>query len=199
MISDPEVAAADTDEVVAASEAKTEADLCFSARALAQTHPMTAVSHRYRQKCIERERRQQPVRELADWAGTSLLVGYCLRRCEEQAVLAIAGSGISTGVNGDETDTETNTEATASNEVRSEDVDLHRVNALSESLRTGDPASVTLLEADLVVGALDRLIATELDKRHEHMREQLDDEAWTELGDYLAWWVIHGYALRASE
>ena len=163
-------------------------DLCFTARALAQTHPMTEASHRYRQECLEDERRRQPVTELADWATTALLVGYCLRRSEEQRVdggqpgAAVSTSGqigaaVSTGG----------------------EIDLERVTALSESLRVGDAGSVSLLAADVTIAALDQIIATELDKRREHLREQLDDASWSELEDYIAWWVIHGYALRASE
>lgn len=153
-------------------------DVCFTARALAQTHPMTEASHRYRQECLEGERRRQPVTELADWAATALLVGYCLRRSEEQRVAGgEIGATVSTGG----------------------EIDLERVTALSESLRVGDAGSVSLLPAEVTVAALDRIIATELDKRQEHLREQLDDEAWSELEDYIAWWVIHGYALRASE
>ena len=153
-------------------------DLCFAARALAQTHPMTDASHRYRQECLDSERRRQPVTELADWAATALLVGYCLRRSEEQRVHDGAfAAAASTG----------------------DQIDLEHVTALSESLRVGDPGSVSLLPAEVTVAALDRIIATELDKRQEHLREQLDDEAWSELEDYIAWWVIHGYALRASE
>lgn len=153
-------------------------DLCFAARALAQTHPMTEASHRYRQECLEAERRRQPVTELADWAATALLVGYCLRRSEEQRV----HDGVLAAVTcaGDE-------------------IDLDHVTELSESLRLGDPGSVSLLPADVTIAALDRIIGTELDKRNEHLREQLDDASWSELEDYIAWWVIHGYALRASE
>lgn len=152
-------------------------DLCFTARALAQTHPMTEASLRYRQQCFESERARQPVTELADWASNALLVGYCLRRSEEQRVHedrlpAVSAAG---------------------------EVDLENVAALSESLRVGDAASVSLLAADVAVAALDRIIATELDKRREHLREQLDDASWSELEDYIAWWVIHGYALRAGE
>jgi len=153
-------------------------DLCFAARALAQTHPMTEASHRYRQECLERERRRQPVTELADWAATALLVGYCLRRSEEQRV--------HDGVFADAASTD-------------DGIDLDHVTALSESLRLGDPGSVSLLPADVTIAALDRIIGTELDKRNEHLREQLDDASWSELEDYIAWWVIHGYALRASE
>jgi hypothetical protein len=151
------------------------ADLCFAARALAQTHPMTELSLRYRQQRFEEERARQPVTELADWASTALLVGYCLRRSEEQHVsqdqLPVVVS----------------------------EIDLERVAALSEALRTGDASSVSLLASPVTVAALDRIIATEMDKRQEHLREQLDDAEWSELEDYIAWWVIHGYAVRASE
>ena len=153
------------------------ADLCFAARALAQTHPMTEASLRYRQQCFESERARQPVSELADWASTALLVGYCLRRSEEQRVPQDRLPAV----------------AAAS------EIDLERVAALSEALRTGDAGSVSLLAASVTVAALDRIIATELDKRNEHLREQLDDAEWSELEDYIAWWVIHGYALRTSE
>ncbi len=154
-------------------------DLCFAARALAQTHPMTEASHRYRQECLEQERRRQPVTELADWAATALLVGYCLRRTEEQRVPEDQlGAGSASAGDG---------------------IDLERVAALSELLRVGDPGRVTLLAGEAIVAALDRIIATELEKRHEHLREQLDDASWSELEDYIAWWVIHGYTLRASE
>ena len=176
-------------------------DLCFTARALAQSHPMTESSHRYRQECVETERRRQPVGELADWAGTAMLVGYCLRRSEEQRVphpqptetAPAALTSRKTGSNqriasGEPTET-----------VGLDGVDIESVGAISESLRTGDPASVSLLSAEATVSALDRIIASELDKRHEHLREQLDDSAWSELEDYISWWVIHGYALRASE
>ena len=154
-------------------------DLCFTARALAQTHPMTEASHRYRQECLDSERRRQPVTELADWAGTALLVGYCLRRSEEQRVHEDPPPAVAVSAD--------------------RGIDLDSVTALSESLRVGDAGSVSLLPAEVTVAALDRIIATELDKRHEHLREQLDDPSWSELEDYIAWWVIHGYALRASE
>ncbi len=154
-------------------------DLCFAARALAQTHAMTEASHRYRQECLEQERRRQPVTELADWAATALLVGYCLRRTEEQRV--------------------PDDQLAAASAPSGDRIDLEQVAALSELLRVGDPGRVTLLSCEAIVAALDRIIATELEKRHEHLREQLDEASWSELEDYIAWWVIHGYALRASE
>ncbi len=158
-------------------------DLCFTARALAQTHPLTASAHRYRQACFERERAKQPVPELADWAGAGLLVGYCLRRAEERA----AGFSFVPAVSTAEVGAASSAEPPA------------RVASITDALRLGDADSVTLLPGAEVVAALDRLIATEVDKRREHLREQLDDESWAELEGYIAWWVIHGYALRAGE
>ena len=171
-------------------------DLCFAARALAQTHPMTEASHRYRQECLELERRRQPVTELADWAATALLVGYCLRRSEEQRAHNNPNTAarLQTTGSGDPHNNPNTAAAGAGGEI-----DLERVAALSESLRVGDPGSVSLLRAEVIIAALDQIIGTELDKRRDHLREQLDDASWSELEDYIAWWVIHGYALRASE
>lgn len=152
-------------------------DLCFTARALAQTHPMSSPALRYRQRRFEEERARQPVSELADWASTALLVGYCLRRAEEQVVpVSRSEQGLDTP----------------------DDYEM-AAGAVAETLRAGDPATIALLPAETTVAALDRLIATELEKRHEHVREQLDDAAWTELEDYIAWWVVHGYAVRVTE
>lgn len=152
-------------------------DLCFTARALAQTHPMSEGALRYRQRCFEQERDRQPVPEIADWASTALLVGYCLRRAEEREVLGEAAPGIP--------------DDAAVSEAALADA--------TATLRTGDASTITLLEAPTTLASLDRLIATELDKRREHLREQLDDDEWLELEDYISWWVVHGFCVRATE
>lgn len=151
-------------------------DLCFTARALAQTHPMTDPALRYRQCRFEAERARQPVPEIADWASAGLLVGYCLRRAEEAATDRIRPTdGLPLGAYAD-------------------------AARVSTTLVTGDdPDAGTLLPAEIVLAALDRLIVSELGKREEHLREQLDDAAWNELETYVAWWVLHGYAVRAAE
>ena len=166
-------------------------DLCFTARALAQSHPMSEAAHRYRQACVERDRQRQPVGEPADWAGTALLVGYCLRRAEEQLAGELSpAAAAECGRDGP---------GLRAGSAAGGGIDEAGVAAVSEAPRTGDADRVSLLPAEVTVGALDRIIATELDKRREHLREQLDDGAWAELEDYIAWWVIHGYALRVSE
>lgn len=151
-------------------------DLCFAARALAQTHPMSESALRYRQSCFQSERERQHVTELADWASTAMLVGYCLRRSEERVVGA----------------------APTVAELDAAEL-AERAARMAETLRTGDARSVTLLPVDVAIAALDRIIGTEIHKRHEHLREQLDDDAWAELEGYVAWWVVHGYCVRAAE
>lgn len=195
---------------VTAAPAVTVDDLCFTARALAQTHPMTEAAHRYRQRCHRTERSRQPAPEPADWASTALLVGYCLRRAEEQQ----AGADPA-GTEGDRLESgsvKTGGAPAGADSVRAEDAEVRpepggadsddlsgAIAAAAESLRTGEAERVTLLDPAVVVSALDRVIATELDKRQEHLREQLDDAEWSELEDYIAWWTVHGYALRAVE
>lgn len=152
------------------------ADMCFAARALAQSHPMTEVARRYRQECFDRQRADQPLPEFADWATTALDVGYCLRRVEEDFTSAMVSS-MDRGDEGVST----------------------RAGRVADHLRFGNPDDITLLAADTVVAALDRLIATELDKRADNVREQLDQADWNDLEAYVAWWVVHGYAIRVAE
>ena len=152
------------------------ADICFAARALAQSHPMTPGALAYHRDRLARERERQPVGEPADWAAAAMVVGYCLRRTEETR---------------------------AENPPALRDIEGDELEAatvlLTGRLRGGDPGGVTILTPEVTVAALDRLIGTEMDKRREHLREQLDDDAWAELGEYVAWWVVHGYCTRAAE
>lgn len=150
--------------------------LGFTARALAQTHPMTEAATRHRQAKVDQERLRQPIPELADWAGTALLVGYCLRRAEA------ATTGVAT-----------NLDSPPPAELDG------LIVTVVDQLRSGDAAGVTIIDAPTLVSALDGLIARELDKRHDNLRDQLDDDAWRELEEYIAHWAVHGYALRAVE
>ncbi len=69
----------------------------------------------------------------------------------------------------------------------------------SDELRNGRPAGSALHEQELVERLLDRVIATEVEKRVEHWKEHLSAADWAMFEDYVAWWVIHGYSLRAAE
>jgi len=134
-------------------------DLTFKARALAQAHPLTMTAAVYRDQMVAEERRTQPMSEFADWAGTALLVGYCIR------LVPLA----------------------------------HETVRLSDEVRNGRPAGTRLLEPALVEALLDRVISTEIDKRVEHWKGQVSATDWATFEVYIAWWVVHGYALRAAE
>ncbi len=154
------------------------ADLTFKARALAQAHPLTVTATAYREQMIVEERRTQPMAEFADWAATAFLVGYCIRRIEE----ADCGMVPETSSSSDAL------------------VPLgHDAVRYSDEIRNGRPAGTGLLEQELVERLLDRVISTEIEKRVEHWKAQISKADWSTFEDYVAWWVIHGYSLRAAE
>ncbi len=154
------------------------ADLTFRARALAQAHPLTVTASSYREQMVDEERRTQPMPEFADWAATAFLVGYCIRRIEE----ADTGQMPENGSQADAL------------------VPLaHDAARLSDEVKQGRPAGTQLLEQPLVEALLDKVISTEIDKRAEHWKAQIGKTDWAMFEDYVAWWVIHGYSLRAAE
>lgn len=150
--------------------------LCFTARALAQTHPLSEGAYRYRTQFIESEKKRQPNTDFVDWASNAVLLGYCLRRTEETA-------------------------AHQACEITASDPELlaKRAAEVGAVLRGGDASTVTLLGSATVVPALDRLIATELDKRWDTAHAHATQEDWKLFEAYLAWAVVHGYCLRISE
>lgn len=150
--------------------------LCFTARALAQTHPLSEGAYRYRTQFIESEKKRQPNTDFVDWSSNAVLLGYCLRRTEEAAVNHVC-------------------------EITASDPELlaTRAAAVGAVLRGGDAGTVTLLGSETVVAVLDRLIATELDKRWDTAHAHATQEDWKLFEDYLAWAVVHGYCLRISE
>ena len=52
---------------------------------------------------------------------------------------------------------------------------------------------------DLTVAALDLLVGSQVEHRLEPWRDELDDDTWVELEQYLTWWVVKGYGLRMAE
>lgn len=149
----------------------------FRARALAQAHPFSPAANRYLNRMVARERTSQPQAEIGIWAGQGLTAGYCLRRVEEVEVL---------GRRLDETDGE------------SDDLE-ERATAIAAGIRTTGAEHHFLLEETVVIDELDQMIAGEIDRRLDHWRGTVSDEAWSELEEYIAWWVVKGYALRIAE
>ncbi len=150
----------------------------YKARALAQAHPLTPLANRFRKQAVAQEELDQPMVELARWAGEALLKGYCLRKVEEQD----AGGAV---------------------EVAADDTDLEvlgeRATEIAGDLRGGDPAPHLLGAADLTFGALDRIINSELSSRSDNYREAVDAAGWQQFEEYISWWAVRGYALRAAE
>lgn len=157
-------------------------ELAKRARALAQAHPLSPLAKRYHDRTVAVEGANQPMKELGVWAGVALLTGYCLRRVEEnQAGLVLEPAPVGTDRIDDLIDTLAGDATRIAGEVRA---------------GTGGHG---LIEDELIVATLDHLIRTEVTNRLQNWSDQVDDEAWTELGQYLTWWVVHGYALRAAE
>lgn len=157
-------------------------ELAYKSRALAQTHPLTRLAKSYVDRCAEAERASQPLPETGTWAATALITGYCLRRVEEtEAGLALA--------------------ATEGAEAGRIDIDVleEEMAGIAADLHTEGATSRVLGDEDAVIAALDRIIASEVDRRLGNWRDSVDEQAWVELEGYLTWWVVRGYALRVAE
>ena len=158
-------------------------DIGFRARALAQAHALSEPAAAYRRWRVGRDAAEHPVAEVPVWASTAFLVGYCLRRVEESF------AGVTT-IMADDEDEGADRESAFLNWERDAAVVARSVLA-----RSG-PA---LLDARMMAAALDNVIGREIDKRNEHVREQLSSDDWADFEAFIAWWVLHGYAIRSTE
>lgn len=165
-------------------------DLAYRARALAQAHPMTPLAKRYLDEAVAQQRTSQPIPEIGMWAAAAGLNGYCVRRVEESeaGVVLVPDSAHEPELAAlDETTTR------VADGLRDEDADL---GALGVGLG-GAPVEDAVV--DRTVEALDRVISSEVSRRLQNWSDEVDEKAWAELEEYLAWWVIRGYALRVAE
>jgi len=154
-------------------------DMAYRARALAQAHPLTDLARSYIDRSVAEQRTSQPIPEVGIWAGAAAIGGYCLRRVEEAEVgmdLTASDEGLP--------DLDTLEEATS------------RVAA---ELRVEGAGGHMLGDEDRNIEALDRIIASEVSRRLDHWKDDVDQAAWDELEEYITWWVVKGYALRAAE
>jgi len=153
--------------------------LVFEARTLAQGHPLTPLAKRYVDRAVAQQRLDQPIVEIGIWAGYALTNGYCLRRVEEHAV------GLDLGA------------------LEGADTDLDNLDAeagrVAADLREGDAGRHILGDKEETIAALDKIIAGEVERRLDHWRDSVDEAAWAELEEYIAWWAVKGYALRVAE
>jgi hypothetical protein len=149
-------------------------DPVVRARSLAQGLPLSEEANRFLNRAVAEERLRQPYPDIGIWAGHALTVGYALRRVEEE-------------------DTAPKT--------LPDDPD-RASNLVAEAIRSGDPArsgAYLRYPEEKVIEALDRIIAGEIDRRLSHWEDTIDPQTWEELENYIAWWVIKGYAMRVAE
>lgn len=154
-------------------------DLARQARTLAQAHPLSPLATQIVNQSVAEQSASQPSAEVGTWAGACLTNGYCLRRVEENV------AGLMLQVQPD-----------APVDVDSLAAEGSRIAA---ALRVPDSEVSFLIDEDEVVGALDRIIASEVSRRLDNLRSSIDKEAAIEIEEFLTWWTVQGYALRAAE
>lgn len=148
-------------------------DPVVRANALAQAHPLSETAFRYVRAMVDQERQAQPGEDLGVWAGHALTAGYCLRRIEEDhtgTILTTFPGDLPTGL----------------------DQAARHVAGL---IRTDGAEPYLLQPEGEVVALLDRMIAGEIDRRVGGWRGQVSDANLQEICEYIAWWVVKGYAL----
>jgi hypothetical protein len=156
--------------------------MAYQARALAQSDPFTLLARRSMDRAIEEERKAQPG-NFAIWATAAFTKGYCVRRVEEEdegvTYAAVAADALP---DLDQVDAKTTEIMTA---LRSDDDEALRPYLVSDE--------------DRLVDVLDQVIGSEVRNRLENTSQTLTSVARAELEDYLTYWVVRGYALRAAE
>ena len=158
-------------------------DLAFRARALAQAHALSPRATSYRTWRLRRDEESHPMPELSSWAATAFLTGYCVRRVEESICV-------------DDRPATCDRMPGADWELAWERSAAVAAASLVDPLT---PTPVTRLSRAVVVGALDAVIGREVDKRNEHVREHLSPLDWSQFEAFVAWWVMHGYAIGVVE
>ncbi len=154
-------------------------DLARQARTLAQAHPLSPLATQIVNKSVAEQTASQPSPEIGTWAGACLTNGYCLRRVEENV------AGLMLQVQHD----------------AAVDVDVLAAEGsrIATALRMPENEVAFLIDEDEIVGALDRIIASEVSKRLDNLRSSIDKDACLEIEEFLTWWTVQGYALRAAE
>lgn len=155
--------------------------MAFKARALAQTHPLTHVAKTFIDRAVANQEKPESGPDVTLWASVAMLHGYCLRRVEE-----------------DHAGLELQAVRDAHVDVDLDDL-AERTTRISAELRTEAGDVHALGDGTTVVGALDKIIASEVEKRLDQTNTASDRRARAELEEYMIWWVLHGYALRVAE
>ncbi|MFP5318587.1 MAG: hypothetical protein ACLGI2_09860 [Acidimicrobiia bacterium] len=156
--------------------------MAYRARALAQSEVFSSLARNLVMEEMATEREAQPG-NFAIWASAAYTKGYCVRKVEEDDV------GLAFEVTPEEgmperSEVEATTEKIAL-ALRSEDSDI-------------DPYLIS--DPDRLFEVLDQIIGSEVRNRLDTVGSQnMSSRARSELEDYITYWVVRGYALRAAE
>lgn len=155
--------------------------MAYRARALAQSEPFTNLARKVLDESMEAERKAQPG-NFAIWANAAFTKGYCVRRVEEDdSGLAFTVAEDDAMPPKEEVEQETDRIAVA---LREDNAELHEHLIGNE---------------DRLVDVLDQVIGSEVRNRLDNASGNMSARAKRELEDYLTFWVVKGYALRAAE
>lgn len=156
-------------------------EIAYRSRALAQSEPFTLLARRYLDKAMETERTEQPG-NFSIWANAAFTKGYCVRRVEEDdSALEFVQSPDDAMPPAEDVAAKTDEIAGA---LRSDDDALHQY---------------LIADEDRLLDALDQIIGSEVRVRLDNASSPMSARARAELEDYLTYWVVKGYALRAAE
>ena len=156
-------------------------EFAFRAKALAQGHPLTPLAKQVADRVVEEQRASQHLPEVGQWAATSLITGYCVRRVEEDLAGLSLTPAEEVGLDAEQLD--------------------EAATRIAAELRTGEK-SYALGGAEgeeRTIAALDKVIGSEVSKRIQNWKEHMDHAARAEVEDYITFWVVKGYAVRAAE
>ncbi len=171
-------------------------DVAFRARALAQAHALTEAAHSYRQWRISRDEAEHPFPELSTWAATAFLTGYCVRCVEESLTTDVAEAREEDEPSDGGVPSSLTLQGVRPAVGDFAPWEIEAAKFVNELPRNSD---LTLLAHQVVLAALDDVVSREIDKRAEHVKEQVLSTQWSEFEDFIGWWTLHGYAIRAVE
>jgi len=154
--------------------------MAYRSRALAQSEPFTELARRLMSEWMDTERNAQPG-NFAIWANAAFTKGYCVRKVEEDDVALSFDTPPGDAMPPADAVTKKTDEFVAS--LRSEHADL---------------SPVLIADEGRLFEVLDQVIGSEVRNRTDNAGT-ISARARLELEDYLTYWVVRGYALRAAE
>ena len=154
--------------------------MAYRSRALAQSEPFTELARRLMSQWMDAERAAQPG-NFAIWANAAFTKGYCVRKVEEDDVAI--------------TFTDTPPE-----DMPTEEQVAAKTDEIVTALRSDDSdiSPHVISDEDRLFDVLDQIIGSEVRNRTDNAGT-ISSRARVELEDYVTYWVVRGYALRAAE